>query len=272
MRRYYPRVQEDSSARGGAADNRPRSHTHARLVAALAVALWACMAASASAGPPFLTDDPEPVDYRHWEFYTFSTVDRGPDTTTVQAPAAEVNYGFAPDFQAHAVFPFTFNVPRDPGTTFGYGDTELGLKYRFIHETDSIPQVGTFPMLELSTGSARRGLGNGTTWTRLPIWAQKSWGDWTSYGGGGYAFNSAPGQEDYPFGGILLQKKINDKWTLGGEVFAQGKTAVGGEGSAILDVGGYYSITKDFQVLFAVGHSVAGEDHLVGYAGLYWTW
>ena len=22
------------------------------------------------AGPPFRTDDPEPVDYQHWEFYT----------------------------------------------------------------------------------------------------------------------------------------------------------------------------------------------------------
>ena len=27
------------------------------------------------AGPPFLTDDPEPVPFKHWEFYLFSTVD-----------------------------------------------------------------------------------------------------------------------------------------------------------------------------------------------------
>jgi len=26
----------------------------------------------AVAGPPFVTDDPEPVDYRHWEFYIAS--------------------------------------------------------------------------------------------------------------------------------------------------------------------------------------------------------
>jgi hypothetical protein len=28
---------------------------------------------SANAGPPFHTDDPEPVDYGHSEFYTFVT-------------------------------------------------------------------------------------------------------------------------------------------------------------------------------------------------------
>ena len=28
------------------------------------------------AGPPFLTDDPEPVDYQNWEFY-IASVGRG---------------------------------------------------------------------------------------------------------------------------------------------------------------------------------------------------
>jgi hypothetical protein len=30
------------------------------------------MSSEAMAGPPYRTDDPEPVDYQHWEFYTFS--------------------------------------------------------------------------------------------------------------------------------------------------------------------------------------------------------
>ncbi|HNX51115.1 MAG TPA: hypothetical protein PKL08_13190 [Thermoanaerobaculaceae bacterium] len=33
------------------------------------------LALRASAGPPFLTDDPEPVATRHWEGYLFSTMD-----------------------------------------------------------------------------------------------------------------------------------------------------------------------------------------------------
>ena len=33
----------------------------------LAAALNLLVAARLWAGPPFLTDDPEPVDYQHWE-------------------------------------------------------------------------------------------------------------------------------------------------------------------------------------------------------------
>jgi len=32
------------------------------------------LAAAGFAGPPSLTDDPEPVDFKHWEAYLFSTV------------------------------------------------------------------------------------------------------------------------------------------------------------------------------------------------------
>ena len=43
-------------------------------VAYLAViGLALCKPELAQAGPPFMTDDPEPVDYQHYEFYTFST-------------------------------------------------------------------------------------------------------------------------------------------------------------------------------------------------------
>jgi hypothetical protein len=41
----------------------------------IGVALWAAVLipGAANAGPPFRTDDPEPVEYQHYEFYTFST-------------------------------------------------------------------------------------------------------------------------------------------------------------------------------------------------------
>jgi hypothetical protein len=40
-----------------------------------AASLWATVLfpGSATAGPPYRTDDPEPVELHHWEFYTFTT-------------------------------------------------------------------------------------------------------------------------------------------------------------------------------------------------------
>lgn len=224
------------------------------------------------AGPPFFTDDPEPVELHHSEFYVFSTYDKSGDGKSVAIPAFEYNYGAFPDTQLHIVVPLVRNSPNDGSSAYGLGDIEVGVKYRFIGETDTAPQIGIFPMAELDTGDANKGLGNGKTWWRLPVWIQKSLGSWLTYGGGGYAINHAAGQKDYPFAGWLIQNDLSDKLTLGGELFGRGKDSDNGRATALLNVGGYYRFTPDFNLLFSAGHSVAGETHAVGYLGLWWTW
>ena len=223
------------------------------------------------AGPPFLTDDPEPVDWHHGEIYVFGQGDRTAEANTVTVPAVELNYGVAPNIQLHLVAPMTTVSAEEAGRTSGYGDTELGFKYRFLDETDSRPQVGVFPMAELATGSGARGLGNGRTWYRLPVWVQKSWGPWTTYGGGGVAFNSAPGQRNHAFEGWLVQRDLGKYRTLGTEVFRQGAETTGGRGFTVANVGGYLQFTKNFNLLFSAGRSISGERHTLWYLGLYWT-
>ncbi|MGA2172820.1 MAG: hypothetical protein ABSG82_07405 [Sedimentisphaerales bacterium] len=237
-----------------------------------ALSLIFICATSALGGPPFLTDDPEPVELGHNEFYIFSTLDKAKDNTQVQAPAFEYNYGIAPQTQFHIIFPFTSSTSTGGPATYGPGDMEIGIKYRFIEEQKNFPQIGTFPMLEVSTGDAGRGLGNGSTWVKLPVWAQKSWGPWTTYGGGGYAVNPAPGQQNYFFAGWVLQRDLSEQLTLGGEIFTQGKTADADQATTLANFGGFYNFTKNFSFLFTVGHSIAGERHLISYLGLYWTW
>jgi hypothetical protein len=230
-------------------------------------------ATSVFAGPPFLTDDPEPVDYKSWEAYLFATGDHtSGGAYAINGPAVELNYGVLPDTQLHLVVPMTTVGGGGVPSISGLGDTEFGVKYRFIHETNGWPQIGIFPMLELPTGDSGRGLGNGRTWFRLPLWIQKSFGDWTTYGGGGAALNSAPGQRDYPFGGWLLQRDIGKHLTLGGEIFAQGAASDGDKGFGAVNLGGYYKCTDHFDLLFSGGHSFAGDEHTLWYFAFYWTW
>ena len=244
--------------------------------AATGFAALVCACSSARAGPPFQTDDPEPVDFRHWEAYFFSDYDNTAIGTMTQGPALEFNWGAVPDVQLHLVVPAAAFVPAAGAAAFGMGDTEMGVKYRFLHETKHRPEFGIFPFVEVPTGSAKAGLGNGRTWYRLPLWAQKSEGAWTTYGGGGEVVNAAPGMRNYPFGGWLLQRDLGKRWTLGGEVFAhgaEGAAALSTRSSLLMDFGGYYYIRKPgFQVLFLAGHSVAGQPETVAYLGLYWTW
>lgn len=242
-------------------------------IISLATGLNLVLIAQTFAGPPFFTDDPVPVDYRHWEFYLFGTGDlAGANDYAINGPAVELNYGVLPEAQLHLVLPMTVAGAEGAPTEAGLGDMELGVKYRFRKETDWWPQIGIFPMAELPTGDADRGLGNGRTWFRLPMWLQKSWGPWTMDGGGGAALNSAPGQRNYPFGGLLVQRDFGPHLTLGGEVFAQGADTDSDRGFTALNFGGYYNFNEHFSLLFSVGHSVAGDRHLIWYFGLYWTW
>ena len=104
----------------------------------------------------------------------------------------------------------------------------------------------------------------------MPVWAQKSWGEWTTYGGGGYVINTAPGQENYAFGGWLLQRTVGERWLLGGEVYARGQDTQAGRSATVMNFGGSYRFTPDFNLLFSEGHSISGETHTIAYLGLWW--
>ena len=109
---------------------------------ALALLLGLSSVASVHAGPPFLTDDPAPVDDQHNEFYVFSTLDHSDGSNAVQGPAIEYNRGIATNTQFHVVLPFSYFSPATGGSAFGFGDIEVGIKYRFVDETRDLPQIG----------------------------------------------------------------------------------------------------------------------------------
>jgi hypothetical protein len=184
----------------------------------------------AHAGPPYRTDDPEPVDYRHWEFYAFATGAHIGGDTSGFGPAFEFNYGVIPNGQISVTAPLAFDAPTGAKPQFGYGDTELGFKYRFVDEdrNGALPQIAVYPLLEFPTGSQPRGLGQGYAQVFLPVWLQKSFGDWTTSGGGGYWFNQSArfGDRNYWYVSWLLQRKIAENLALGGEFFYQSAGAV----------------------------------------------
>lgn len=254
------------------------------LNSAIAIILWT---AGAWAGPPFQTDDPEPIDFRHYEFYTFANTDGTHVETDTAGPALEFNWGALPNVHLHIILPavaiFPSNnpafAPSGAGPrVFGLGDIETGIKFRFVQETKHRPMIGTFTMIELPAGNADRGLGVGKTWYKVPLWIQKSFGPWTTYGGGGETIiRGVPGYRSFPYAGWLVQRELGKKLTLGTEAFFHGKEGEGTpqtKSATLLDLGGYYKVRGDesFQVLFCYGHTIVGQTENYAYLGLYWTW
>src|ERR1035437_9983854 len=104
-----------------------------------------------SAGPPFNTDDPQPVDFKHWEYYISTINTFRPDVVYGTSPHVEMNYGLVPNIQVHLLLPLNYDYSRQNGYNLGYAYTELGLKYRFVQETENLPQIGVFPIIEIPT-------------------------------------------------------------------------------------------------------------------------
>jgi hypothetical protein len=230
----------------------------------------------ALAGPPFVTDDPEPVEYQHHELYIATQQLKTQDGRVGTLPHVEFNYGAAPDVQLHAIVPLAFASPADGPREHGLGDVELGVKYRFVQETDSRPMVGIFPLVELPTGNADRGLGNGKAQLFLPVWLQKKFGDgWQTYGGGGYWINHADGARNHWFFGWQVQKDISEQLTLGAEIFHSTEAAVGQGASTGFNLGGIYNLDEHNHVLFSAGRGLVranATNQLSSYLAYQWTW
>ncbi len=219
-------------------------------------------------GPPFLTDDPEPVDYRHWEInnYVSSVFAKGSSYTVL--PGSDINYGILPNVQAHVNVAMAASLTSGDGRNYGPADLELGVKSRFVNAKpeDWWPQIGLYPFLDLPTGDASRGLGTGSVHAFLPIWIQKDFGKWTTYGGGGYWSNPGPGNRDYWYMGWVLLRQITDTLQLGREIYHQTRSNMSAPGSpgfpfgtrnmTGFNLGGTYDFDKTYHLLFSAGRGL----------------
>ena len=219
------------------------------------------------AGPPFITDDPEPVEYCHWEIYLASQHTKDKDEWSGTAPHFEVNYGTLPNLQLHLIAPFSYVSPNDGSSHYGFGDMELGVKYRFVEEEGHLPMVATFPLVGLPTGNHNKGLGAGHMRAFLPLWLQKSWGPWTTYGGGGYFINPGSENKNYWYAGAVLQRDLSEKVTLGGELFYTTPRAVGEGSRTGFNVGGLFNFSEEHHLLFSAGRDIHGPDRFLMYLG-----
>ncbi len=108
----------------------------------------------AFAGPPYVTDDPEPTDFGHYEIYAFAGGTSARDGSG-GAGGIDFNYGAAPDLQLTAVLPLAWDSPNAGGASAGLGNVELAAKYKFLHQDDVGVDVAFFPRVFLP-GRVRR--------------------------------------------------------------------------------------------------------------------
>lgn len=205
------------------------------------IAAGLCLAAPASAGPPYLSDDPEPTDYQHFEIYAFGAGNRT-DAGTAGATGIDFNYGGAPNLQLTAVLPLEY----DETGHAGLGNIELAAKYKFLHQEDIGFDVAVFPRVFLPSISS---LGDDHAAFMLPVWLQKDIGKWSMFGGGGCVYNRGHGSQDFCFEGWAVTREIMDGVRLGAELFHQGASEMGGPVSTTIGFGGVFDLDEHHHLL-----------------------
>lgn len=211
---------------------------------AIACILIAALVRPAIAGPPYLSDDPEPTDYTHYEIYTFSA-GTSTRTGTDRETGVDFNYGAAPNLQVTATLPFGFASESGGPSQFGPSNIELAAKYRFLHQSQVGWDVAVFPRLFLPSPS---NVGDKNASVLLPIWLQRDLGNkWTTFGGGGCQLY-ADSKHDSCMAGWVLSRKVTSNLQLGMELFHR-TPAASAPASTSLGLGAVYDLSKTFHLL-----------------------
>ena len=210
-------------------------------------------AAPALAGPPFVTDDPQPTDTGHWEIYNFALGTHIAGETD-GAAGFDINYGGAKDLQLTAVLPL--NYQTGTGGTVGLGNVELAAKYKFLHQADGsiLPDVAFFPRAFVPTAGRR--FGTRRLSLLLPLWAQKDFGPWSLFGGGGYDINPGPGQRNFWQTGIGVQRQMSARFALGGEIYRLTADTDDARRFTGVNLGALYKVSEHWSLIGSAGPGI----------------
>lgn len=215
------------------------------------------------AGPPFVSDDPEPTPYHQFEIYTFNSGTNTRDGTGGET-GVDFNYGAGPDLQLTATLPAGFDQSAAGGSHFGLSNIELAAKYRFLHQDTFGVDVAVFPRVFLRSGSNT--VGDSHASLLLPVWVQKDWkGGWSAFGGGGCVVSEIRSAE-FCEAGAVLTYQVLPKLQIGAELFHQTATSGGTPATSSVGIGWRYDLTKNFHLLGYVRRGVENVERTDRYS------
>jgi hypothetical protein len=228
-------------------------------------------AGPANAGPPYISDDPETTDYQHYEIYAYTdgTTTRG---GTAGEAGIDFNYGATPDLQLTAVVPLGYQSPAGGGFTDGFGNVELAAKYRLLHQNDFGWDVSVFPRVFLPSDFNYGGERHVSFF--LPVWVEKDWGKWSTFGGGGCEIDNSGGSQDFCQMGWVLAREVFSGLQLGAEFVHQTANTKGGTATTSIGACAVYDLNAHYHLMAYVGpglQNAAENDQCSWYLAMQFT-
>jgi hypothetical protein len=222
---------------------------------ALACAL-AAADALAQGGPPMLTDDPDTPGDGHWEINAAYVDSAAPGSRLRSLPHVDVNYGLGDRLQLKYETGFVLREAATGGRRTGLDDGLIGVKWRFLDQSDAGASVSTYPQYQVvnSRSAVARGLASDGPNLFLPIEASRTVGRGAVVGELGYQFMHA--ERSYCVYGVLGALPVAE----GFEALAEGRRfapALTRGGHTLLDIGFRARLSDRATAIGSIGKSVA---------------
>lgn len=240
-------------------------------------ALWIAAAllmipVAAWAGPPFITDDPAPVDPNHTETFVFATGSRF-HGGMAGASGVDFNYGIGHGSHINIALPIEYEHPSGGRTTSGLGNIEVAAKIRFLSQDMSGWDVAVYPRLILPATDRDFGDRHGSLF--LPLWVGRSGDGWSTFGGGGctvlHDSESLTGCQ----AGWVVTRDLTPSVHVGAEIVHETPSTKGDRATTAIGAGVTWDLNEHYHLLAYAGpnlQNAATTVHTNWYASLLVTY
>lgn len=227
--------------------------------------------AHAQGGPPLITEDPGTPGDGRWEINVAFTVEKLRTETLFEAPLLDVNYGLGERIQLKYEIPWVVLDEEGVSTKGGLGNSEIGVKYRFLDEAQHGVSMSLYPQFSFNnpTSSDERGLVDPGTKLVLPLQIARTVGPIEQSLELGYALIEH--EEDEWIYGLAAAWPLAERFELVGEVHGVARRDFE-EDVLVFNLGGVLELHENVTLLFSAGRSLresgTTEPELLGYSGL----
>jgi hypothetical protein len=213
--------------------------------------------AHAQGGPPLISDDPDTPGPGYWEINMSSLIEKSRQGRRIEAPFADINYGVGKRIQ------LKFEVPwlsvHEPGlpTQRAMGNSNVGVKWRFLGQEHRTVAWSIYPQLQTNTGdrAVEKGIVERGRQFFMPTELTLELGriEINNEIGRRFVQHGADSWEH----GISTEVGIHPRFELLAEMHTEWTHASPTE--IILNLGGRQKLTPKMILLMAVGRAVHGS-------------
>lgn len=225
----------------------------------------------AQAGPPYISNDPGVPGSMNWEINLAVSPTISRNSTVVQVPSVDLNYGVGDDIQLTVEIPYVISGGAGTPQSSGWGNAFPGIKWRFLNQGEGGWQASVFPQLQtgVSAMAQARGFGDEGPRYLLPVEVQKRVGPLdVDFEAGEYLPIHGPHEHIL---GLVAGRSVTEQLELDAELYDD-RAEDAAPRQTTFDVGGRYTLQPGLIALFMLGHTLGidqyGPPSFVGYVGI----